>query len=630
MRWGSAREAWSRRGLQARVVLLVGVGVLAPMAIVGWAGWASLGELSRQVLTERQLLAKSVADHLEYVVRSNLEILQAVASAPRVDLEDPDPAPERAALREAYLRSHLLEGVFLLSKRGELLWEEPFRAPGAAARLRDLPSLQEAFRTGRPTASGLVENNTGAHRLYVFVPLRSWTGRIAGVAGGELDPGSPRFRSLLQPFRFGESGSVDLVDSRGMVIATTDPRRLYRESDHRQVLEGLIREKRAMVGTCHGCHESRAIRGRVREVMAFAPLSVVPWGISIRQPEEEAFAAVAALRRRIVWLGPVLLAVALLFAWGAARSVRKPLAVLTEAAERIASGEMASPIPPLGEDEVGRLGRSLEGMRVTLKESLEGVARANRELEARVEERTRELERLYRELREREEARGQLLRKVISAQEEERKRIARELHDDTSQALAALVMGLETALAPLPPSGSRERLEEVKTLAVRTLEEVHRLIFDLRPSVLDDLGLLSAIRWYAERSLEPRGIAVRCEFSGPGTPAEGVGERLPPQVETALFRVVQEAITNIVKHAEAETVLIQCTLREGTLTIEIEDDGKGFDPSEPAGPVGGGRGLGLLGMRERVELLGGTVQIESSPGHGTRIALKVPVEGSGV
>ncbi len=221
------------------------------------------------------------------------------------------------------------------------------------------------------------------------------------------------------------------------------------------------------------------------------------------------------------------------------------------------------------------------------------------------------------------------MRKVISAQEEERKRIARELHDETSQALTALAVGLETALATLPPGGSRERLEEARALAVRTLEDVHRLIFDLRPSVLDDLGLLSAIRWYADRHLAPLGIAVRCEFSGLGTHAEGVGGRLPPQVETALFRAVQEAITNIAKHAQAETVLIQCALREGTLTIEVEDDGKGFDPSSLAGPVRAGRGLGLLGIRERVELLGGTVQIESSPGRGTRIALRVPVAGGG-
>lgn len=609
---------WGRRGLQTRIVLLTVVGMLSPMAILGWASWASLEELNRQLLTGRQELATSFATHLEYVVRSELETLQGVSSAPRVDLEDRDPAPERAALREAYLRSHLLRRVFLLGGASEVLWDEPARDRLSAASLRDLPAAREAFRTGKPTVSPLVGDGAGAPRLYAFVPLRNWRGDVAGLVGGEIDPQSPRFTSLLQLLRPGRSASTDLVDGRGVVLASTDPRRLFRESDHGEFIAGLIRERRAAVGTCHGCHESHVVRDRVREAMAFAPLTVAPWGIGIRQPEEELFAAASDLRRRMLRLAPLLLGLALLFAWGAARSIRNPLAVLTEAAERIASGKMNEAIPPLGEDEVGRLGRSFETMRAALKASMDAVARANLDLERRVEERTGEIERLYRELREREEWRGRLLRKVISAQEDERKRIARELHDDTSQALAALAVRLETAVATLPAGAPRERIEEAKALALQSLEGLHRLIFDLRPSVLDDLGLLSAIRWCAERHLEALGIAVRCEFSG-------MDRHLPPQVETALFRAAQEAIVNIAKHAEAETVLIQCALRERDLAIEIEDDGKGFDLQSLTRAGAPARGLGLLGIRERVELLGGTVEIESSPGQGTRVALAVPL-----
>jgi signal transduction histidine kinase len=331
---------------------------------------------------------------------------------------------------------------------------------------------------------------------------------------------------------------------------------------------------------------------------------------------------VRALRRRLAWLAPSLLVLALVFAWGAARSVRRPLAVLTAAAERIAGGNLDAPIPRLAEDEVGRLGRSLERMRVALKGSLETVERANQELEARVEARTQELRHLYSQLQEREEWREELLRKVISAQEDERKRLARELHDETSQTMSALAMKIETALAAWPGEASRERLTEARTLTVRTLEELHRLIFDLRPSVLDDLGLLSAIRWYAERHLESRGISVRCEFSG-------IEARLTPELETALFRVAQEAITNIAKHSRADTVLIQILERDDDISIEIEDDGEGFDLSSLPPPAARERGLGLLGMRERVELFGGTIQIDSAPGRGTRIAVSAPVQAFG-
>jgi signal transduction histidine kinase len=207
---------------------------------------------------------------------------------------------------------------------------------------------------------------------------------------------------------------------------------------------------------------------------------------------------------------------------------------------------------------------------------------------------------------------------VITAQEDERKRIARELHDETSQALAVLAMGLEAAQDAIR-SGKTPRLDEVKAVAVRTLEDVHRLILDLRPSVLDDLGLLSAIQWYADRQLVSRGIAVRCEF--------GELPRLPPEMETALFRICQETMSNVARHAQATAVLVQVGAEADEVLIEIEDDGKGFDP-ESASRREGRRPWGLMGIRERAEILGGTATVESEPGQGTRVAVRIPIAGA--
>ena len=204
----------------------------------------------------------------------------------------------------------------------------------------------------------------------------------------------------------------------------------------------------------------------------------------------------------------------------------------------------------------------------------------------------------------------------MSAQEDERKRIARELHDDTSQSLAALVMAIDGALAALK-AGLTPRLEEAKALAVRTIEEVHRMILDLRPSVLDDLGLQSAIRWYADRHLTGRGISVRCEFDAPD-------RRFPAAFETALFRVCQEAMSNIARHAHAESVLIQLSEGEGVIRIEIEDDGRGLRAGAGV-RTPSGRHFGLMGIEERVEILGGKVTIDSAPGQGTRVRLEVPL-----
>jgi signal transduction histidine kinase len=228
---------------------------------------------------------------------------------------------------------------------------------------------------------------------------------------------------------------------------------------------------------------------------------------------------------------------------------------------------------------------------------------------------------LYEELKRKEEIRTELLKKVIGAQEEERRRIARELHDETSQALTALVVGMDTATLgrELDNAKLEEKLAGLKQLAVRTLEGVHGLIFDLRPSILDDLGLVASLQWYAENRLAPTGVRFHLEVSGED-------RRLPGEVETALFRIGQEALSNVAKHAEASNVVLSVEFEEDAVAVEVEDDGQGFDPSTveqpPAGPVG----WGILGMRERTSLLGGVLEISSQPGAGTRVRATIPLE----
>ncbi len=614
-----------RRGLQTRVLLLVGFGMLASLAIMGGASWLYLNSLGRQMLADRELLARNVASHVEYVLQGDLETLQGMSALPGVNFEDTDTEPERVAAGETSLRARLLDRVLLARDGVWLSGQSP-----AVGRISGplLQLVRDAQSTGRPRVSPLI-NAGEIRRLYALVPLRNWHGQVVAVAVGEMDPRGPRFTALVSPVRLGATGSVDLLDTAGTVLTSTAPSRTAFATGQAQLVQRAISRRAATVETCRDCPQPGDAGERQTEVMAVAPLSVAPWAVAVRQAESEAFGPVVALGQNMLLVGSVLLGLALLFAWGVARSVRRPVAVLTGAAERIANGNLEAPIPALGEDEVGRLGRSFEHMRVALKRSIDEVGRVNIELDQRVRERTRELEDLYRQLQAREQLRGQLLARVIGAQEEERKRLARELHDETSQTLSALAMRLETAVAAFPDDLSRQRLIEARDLTVRTLDELHRLIYDLRPSVLDDLGLLSAIRWYAERHLEALGVTVHWEFSGHE-------RRLQPEIETALFRVVQEAITNIAKYAHAETVLIQCVLKDDSISIEIEDDGDGFDPAtvpmpgRPSLEAGTGRearrGLGLMGMHERVELLGGTIVIDAAPAKGVRIAVTAPLK----
>jgi two-component system sensor histidine kinase DegS len=165
---------------------------------------------------------------------------------------------------------------------------------------------------------------------------------------------------------------------------------------------------------------------------------------------------------------------------------------------------------------------------------------------------------------------------------------------------------------------AREGLSRAQQIARAAIDDLHRIIYDLRPAMLDDLGLLPAIGSFAQTRLAARGVVVHCEFP------ESL-PTIPRDATTALFRVAQEALTNVSRHSRAETVLIGCTVVEDRIVIEIEDDGMGFDPGRVVRPRETGEGLGLLGMRERLALLGGTLAIESEPGRGTRVVAMLPL-----
>ncbi len=607
------REGWRR--LQVRVFVLIGVGVLGPLVALGAASWGSLSQLSQRLGEERQLVAASFANKVDDVVRANLELLQGVAAAPRVDPTDEDVAPEYAALRAAISNAHLMRAIFIVDVAGRPIAQEPPREPLDATNARLDAAARQAALDGRPTVTNLIVDGDRLS-LYLLVPIHDFRGQVTGLVVGELDPRAAGFAGVLRTLRARPAERVELVDGLGHVLATTEPGRQFARSEDAAAVADVLRNR------VPGEDDRQAAAGAAVGALVLAPLARAPWVIVLREATNESLTAVTEFRRRLLILGPILLGLGSLFAWGAARSVTRPVVLLTLAAERIGAGELSDPIPPLGRDEVGRLGQALDAMRVDLKRSLDEVAEANELLERRVDERTRELARLNRELQEREQWRGQLLTRVIVAQEDERKRIARELHDETSQTLSVLAMRLETAAASLPDGAVRERLANAKTLTVRALDELHRLIFDLRPSILDDLGLLPAIRWYAERTLAPLGVTVRCECPDPE-------RRLPPEMAIALFRVVQEAITNVARHSGAETVLIQCALEDGELVIEIEDDGRGFEPAAVSVTGETARGLGLLGMRERVELVGGHLTIDSAPGRGAHVTVRVPLPKDG-
>lgn len=230
---------------------------------------------------------------------------------------------------------------------------------------------------------------------------------------------------------------------------------------------------------------------------------------------------------------------------------------------------------------------------------------------------------LYEKLRKERENYRRLARHMLIAQEEERGRVARELHDETGQSLTGLSLNMQALLniANASNFGDAEfkaKLEKAHNITLQLNSEISNIMKSLRPTALDSLGLGPAIHQYADNRLQSIGINVSVEH-------EGMEERLPPEVEFGLYRIAQSSITNIALHSQAKNAVIsvQCTSDE--LIMQIEDDGKGFDASRPIEVDESGRGRGLFGMKERASLLSGTCDIQSQPGKGTRIVVKVPV-----
>jgi len=205
------------------------------------------------------------------------------------------------------------------------------------------------------------------------------------------------------------------------------------------------------------------------------------------------------------------------------------------------------------------------------------------------------------------------LRRVVDGQEFERRRLARELHDETGQALTSILLGLKRVEDAPTKEAATEAAAELRDQVVATLQAVRRLAVELRPKALDDFGLVPALERLAESFGGETGLRVDVE-------ANLSEARLPPEVETALYRLAQEALTNVAKHAAANHASVVVTRREGSVTLVVEDDGGGFGARSS-----GGDGLGLVGMKERVGLLGGRLAIESTEGSGTTIVAEVPL-----
>ena len=560
-----------RPTLQRRLTSLLFRWCLIFLALAAAVNWLSSARYESAALEERLILARALSRHLDALVGDLFTELRRIAA-------DPDVTTPRAvdALRACRFRHAFRDAVYVLDGDGTLVVADPPGVQGVGGgdlRRRESVTSLRRKTDGTPFVAA-IQPFTTAGAPYFLV--------------AEMHLGRSAVSELLRDLAADTDLHLFIVDQGGAILAAPRAAPLSRQVPMTAELVEHLREHRPWTHPDTTCWCGEGEGGFATVV---APLETVPWGVVFQEPRRRAFTAVFAARQTFLATLVLLAALGLFLSLVLSRVVISPIRELSDQAERLRRGELERPIAVEGDHEIQVLAHSMDQARRQLTASLGELRQLNETLEEQVAARTAESRRL--------------VRRLLGAGEEERKRIARELHDEISQLLTVVQLSLEA----LPDDAAG--VSKARHLLTKTQKELHRVIYDLRPSLLDDLGLAAAIRWYAENVLEPRGLAVHLEIE------EDL--RLASEIEIATFRIFQEIVTNILRHARADNVSIELYAAGRRLVLAVEDDGTGF--SREAATAG----AGLVGMRERAEIVGGHLHLDSAPGTGTQVVMEIPI-----
>ncbi|HEY5910376.1 MAG TPA: histidine kinase [Verrucomicrobiae bacterium] len=450
-------------------------------------------------------------------------------------------------------------------------------------------------------------SRSGNPHLYFGFPVRSNSEHIIGVVYAELDLNA-YCRDSEIPRHLPKDTTWTEVDEKGKVIAFYNPPPQIGQ-DKQKPSRAFVSEK---VGrkiadpwllTNAWAHVTGVIESPDRlsdpKIYAFVPIRnrFAPGDVVgiLATPRKSLFADTdRALARNLTGVG-IAVGVALMLGWiGSSLLVLRPVKALVRSSAQLAYGDLSvrTGLKP-SHDELGQLTHAFDQMAQALEAREQEHQRASQKLQV-------------------------LSHRLVEVQEAERRHIARELHDEIGQSLTAAEMNLQAALQSPRAASQQKRLEESIQAVERVLEQVHDLSLNLRPSMLDDLGLEPALRWYTHRQAAL--IGMRAEFK-----AEPIDERLDPLIETACFRVAQEALTNVVRHARAHLVKVELRRNNGHLHLSVCDDGVGFDVNSLHDEAVRGASLGLLSMEERTSLAGGGIDFTSVAGAGTEVHAWFPL-----
>ena len=454
-----------------------------------------------------------------------------------------------------------------------LVWDYQFHRRQFLAELQD-----SASSLCNVISNGLIRvDMAGSHRDLLQQSIEQY-GNDGSIAGIYLLDKSGTIRFASDPGKRGRSFKLTDEGCRNCHLdGRNSPRSAYIMQSGTQVLRNVVAiQNRRECFTCHGSRDR------------LIGLLVVDLGVDRMQRNLR-----ACLNEMLIKAGMAIFSILAVLGLLMSRLVISRLKRLTsETGMLVEEREGPAPRALEGSDEIGQLGAAFNRMSTSL-------------------------EQYRRDMKAKERARGLLLEKIVRIQEEERRRISRELHDHVGQSLSALLLTVQGNHGN--GHGARSRDRELKARIRDLIDEVHQMAWEMRPSILDDYGLESALQTYVDDTTKHCGIPI--DYQSSSRPEM---ERLPPWVEVTLYRVAQEALTNVVRHSRASRASVVLLRHPNHVILLVEDDGCGFVQTLPPS---GHKGLGLIGMGERVNLCGGNCTIESVLNCGTTVRVKIPVGG---
>jgi signal transduction histidine kinase len=572
------------RTLHAQAILRI----VLPLALIILglfvAGMYAYNRIVTSLIIERHRQLAGIAGvSVSEVLEGHANVLETLASKQR--LQSPSSEQRAEVLREVEEVFGLFDGgIFILNEQGAVITvsgDSPISSLSDSSLFEIFQSVHDQLA---PSFSNvLYSEETNDALVLAAVPLFDAEDQFAGAMIGAIDLRSTSISKPIWNLPIGEDGFAYLVDREGIIIAHPDSNQIGANyGDRASVRKVMARESGGML--------VKQSTGELL-VVGYVPIELTGWGLIVQESWDSSTEPIGLFGVLVMAVGLAMIILVIILSWKGFARIATPIQALHDQTEKLAQGGNIEAMPKVGIDEIDALERAFLKMADQISSYRSGLHR--------------------------------YVGAITKSQEEERRRIARELHDDTVQSLLAVSRRLELYQSSEDAPQRRKRLAELQDMINQTLVGIRRISRDLRPLMLEDLGLIPALQTLVRAARQGQGAVPHARF-------KTIGRQIPlnPEQEMAIYRITQEALENIRKHARATGVQVELSFDPGMVVLEIVDDGLGFEMPPSLTDFAQRDCFGLVGIQERALAVNGTLLIYSSPGVGTRLSVTIPVSNS--